>query len=142
MLASIMMIGVTLGFGGYVTNTAISQFNLAQNADAFAASSQEASVGKLVSLIYSTSTPSQSCPLYGGYNEGNVLILTFYDYGTTTFSPGEVFVNLTLYGGSGYGKIAPNAMTTFTLTLPTCAHPSGQIILLVDTSGDEVQFET
>ena len=58
-------------------------------------------------------------------------------------NPTEIFVNGTLqYSGTGFGTIAPASMTTYTLTLSSCAHPTGQTILLVDAYGDEVQFGT
>ena len=134
-----MMIGVTLSVGGYVTAAAINQFNLAQNAASLAALVQQQSAGKLISLVYSTVTPSGSCPAYVGYSEG-ILTLELYNYGTFTFTPSEAFDNGTLY--SGTGSVAANSMAAFTFTLPSCVHPSGQTILLVDSYGNEMQFGT
>jgi len=142
LLATLMMMGVTLSAGGYVAAAALNQFNLAQNSESLAVAVQEAAAGKLVSLIYTSVTPSQACPIYGGFHEGMVLTLALYDYGTTSYSPAEVFVNGTLYSGGGYGVVPSDSEATFTLTLSSCVHPSGQTIFLVDSYGDEVQIAT
>ena len=139
LLATMMMIGVTLSVGGYVTVTAVGQFNLAQNAASLAAMAQQQSAGKLISLAYSTVTPNGTCPLYGGYSEGT-LTLELYNYGGVAFTPFEAFDNGTLF--SGTGSIGPNGMAAFNFTSPPCVHPSGQTILLVDSYGDEIQLGT
>jgi flagellin-like protein len=139
LLATLMMIGVTLSFGGYITYAAIGQFNLAQNSASLAAAVQQQSAGKLISLVYSAVTQSGSCPVYGGYNEGS-LTLELYNYGTVSFTPSEAFINGTLY--SGAGSIAASSMGAFSFASPSCVHPSGQTILLVDSYGDEVQIGT
>jgi hypothetical protein len=137
-----LMIGVTLVFGGFVTSAAISQFNLASYSASLGASVQEASFDKLVSFVYGVASPSGSCPLHNGANEGTAYTIALYNYGTVSFTPTEVFFNGTLYTGGGYGTVPTASLTTFTLTLSSCAHSSGQTILLVDAHGDEVQFET
>jgi hypothetical protein len=137
-----LMIGVTLVFGGFVTGAAISQFNLASYSASLGASVQEASVSKLVSFVYGVASPSGSCPLHGGVEEGTTYTIALYNYGTANFTPTEVFFNDTLYKGGGYGTVPTASLTTFTLALSSCAHSSGQTILLVDAHGDEVQFET
>ena len=134
-----MMIGVTLSVGGYITMAAINQFNLAENDASLAALGQQQSAGKLISLVYSAVTPSGTCPAYGGHSEGT-LTLELYNYGTVTFTPSEAFDNGTLY--SGTGSIAANTMAAFTFTSPSCVHPSGQTILLVDSYGNEIQIGT
>ena len=139
LLATMMMIGVTLSVGGYVTVAAINQFNLAENAASLAALVQQQSAGKMISLVYSTVAPSGSCPAYGGSSEGT-LTLQLYNYGTAAFTPTEAFDNGTLY--SGTGSLAPGSMAAFTFTSPSCVHPSGQTILLVDSYGSEIQFGT
>lgn len=140
--ASLLMIGVTLSFGSFVAASAIDQFNKSNYSGSLAVAAQQASAGKLISYVYAASTPSGSCPLYGGNREGTTFSLALYNYGTAAFSPTEVFVNSTLYSGGGYSSIAAGSMATYALTLPSCAHTSGQTILLVDAYGDEVQFGT
>jgi hypothetical protein len=137
-----MMIGVTLGFGGYVTNAALNQFGIAQNAGAAASAVQEAQASKLVSLVYSTVAGSQSCPLFSGYNEGTVLTVALYNYGQSSFSPVEAYLNSTQYLGTGYGNISPGTMSTFSFTFSSCLHAPGQSILLVDAYGDELELAT
>ena len=134
-----MMIGVTLSVGGYVTLAAINQFDLAGNAASLAAVVQQQSGGKLVSLIYSTVAPSASCPVYGGHNEGT-LTLELYNYGTVQIAPLKAFDNGTLFPGAG--TLAPGSLGAFTFSSPSCVHPTGQTILLIDSYGDEVQLET
>jgi hypothetical protein len=140
--AAMLMIGITLVFGGFVTGAAISQFGLASYSASVGAAVQEASVGKLVSFVYGVASPSGSCPVHGGVNEGTAYTIALYNYGTANFTPIEVFFNGTLYTGGGYGIVPTASLTTFTLTLSSCAHSSGQTVLLVDAHGDEVQFET
>jgi len=143
--ASLLMIGVTLSFGGFVAAAAINQFNLSTYSGSLAASVQQASAGKQISYLYFTVTPgSGSCTaVYMGVAEGKATTLGLYNYGSAGMNPTEIFVNGTLqYTGSGFGNIAPAGMTTYTLILSTCAHPSGQTVLLVDAYGDEVQFGT
>lgn len=139
LLATMMMIGVTLSLGGYVTVAAINQFGLAQSTDSAAAMVQQQSAGKLVSLVYATVTPSGSCPTYEGESEGT-LALELYNYGTATFTPAEAFLNGTLYPGSG--GVAPGSIGAFTFSSPPCVHPSGQTVLLADAYGTEVQLGT
>jgi hypothetical protein len=143
--AALMMVGVTLSFGSFVATAAINQFNLSTYSGSLAAQVQEASAGKQISLIYFTITAgSGSCTgTYKGVTEGKAATLALYNYGTVGMNPVEVFVNGTLlYSGTGFGNIAPASMTVYSLTLGSCAHPTGQTILLVDAYGDEVQFGT
>ena len=137
-----LMIGVTLVFGGFVTAAAVSQFGLVSSSASLGASAQEASAGKLVTLVYGAATPSGSCPLRGGVNEGMSFQVALFNYGTTNFTPSEVFVNGSLYTGGGYGTVSAGGLATFTLTLSSCAHSSGQTLLFADTQGDEVQVAT
>ncbi len=143
--ASVMMIGVTLVFGSFVATAAINQFNLSTYSGSLAASVQQASAGKQVSYVYFAVTPgSGSCTtMYRGVTEGRATTLALYNYGSAGMNPTEIFVNGTLqYSGTGFGNIAPASMTTYSLTLSSCAHPSGQTFLFVDASGDEVQIGT
>ena len=145
LLATLMMIALTLSLGGYTTYMAINQYNLVQNAASLAALVQQQSAGKLISFVYSSVTPSGICPVYGGGNEGTTFTLALYNYGTVAFSTSEVFVNSSLisgWAGSPTNNIAANSMTTLTMTLPSCSHPSGQTVLLVDQYGDETQIGT
>ena len=149
LLATMMMIGVTLSVGGFVTVDAINQFSLAQDSASTAALVQQASAGKLVSLVYDTVTQgSGGCTAaYEGYTEGVTLTVALYNYGTVVFTPSEVFDNATLVSSSNWSgapssNVTPGGMTTFTMALASCAHPSGQTLLLVDSYGDEVQLGT
>jgi hypothetical protein len=144
-----MMIGVTLSVGGTVTVGAINEFNLSQNSASLAAVVQQASAGKLVSLVYDTVMQgSGGCStVYSGYTEGTTFTVALFNYGTVPFTPSEVFDNATLlssgsWSGAPSNTITPGSMTTFTLTLASCIHPSGQTILLVDSYGDEAQVGT
>jgi hypothetical protein len=143
--AAIMMVGVTLAFGSFVASAAINQFNLSTYSGSLAAQVQEASAGKQISFVYFVIAPgSGSCTgTYRGVTEGENATLALFNYGSVGMNPTEIFVNGTLlYSGAGFGDIAPANMTTFSLTLDSCAHASGQTILLVDAYGDEVQFAT
>ena len=143
--AAILMVGVTLAFGSFVASAAISQFNLSTYSGSLAAQVQEASAGKQISFIYFVIAPgSGSCiGTYLGVTEGENATLALYNFGSVGMNPTEIFLNGTLlYSGTGYGDIAPGGMTTFSLDLGTCAHASGQTILLVDAYGDEVEFGT
>jgi hypothetical protein len=113
------------------------------------AAAQQASAGKLVSLVYDTVVQgSGGCSVaYGGYTEGTVFTVALYNYGTVSFTPAEVFDNATLlssgsWSGAPSNSVTPGSMTTFTLTLMSCAHPAGQTFVLVDASGDEVTIGT
>ena len=143
------MIGVTLSVGGFITASALNQFNLAQNSASLAASVQQASAGKLVSLVYdAVAQGSGGCTaVYGGYTEGTSITVALYNYGTVAFTPSAVFGNSTLIPSSGWSgtpsnSMAPGSMTTFTAALTSCAHQSGQTLLFVDSFGDEVQVGT
>jgi hypothetical protein len=143
--AAIMMVGVTLAFGSFVASAAINQFNLSTYSGSLAAQVQEASAGKQISFVYFVVAPgSGSCTgTYLGVTEGENATLALYNFGSVGMNPTEIFVNGTLlYSGTGYGDIAPASMTTYSLNLGTCAHASGQTILLVDAYGDEIEFGT
>ncbi len=143
--ASVLMIGVTLAFGSFVAAAALNQFNLSTYAGSLAAGAQEASAGKQVSLVYGTvPTPgSGGCTTaYKGVTEGTGYTLVLYDYGSVSFTPTKLFVNGSLYSGSLGMTVPVGGMGIFTLTLPSCVHPSGQTFLFVDLNGDEVQVGT
>lgn len=139
--ASLMMIGVTLSFGSVATIAAVNQFGLSSNSASLNILVQEASAGKQISLVYGT-VPypgTAGCPPYHGYTEGMSYALALYNFGSVAFAPIEVFVNGSLLAGGPYSTLSAGSMTILTLTLGSCAHPAGQIFLLVDASGDEVQ---
>ena len=152
--ASVLMIGATLAFGGVVASAAVSQFNGATGGGSQGAAASAASAGKLVSLVYGTVVPgSGGCtaayrgPDGGAYPEGKTYLLVLYDYGSVSFAPYEVFDNGTLLGVGGYvavpaGSGAATAPATNSLTLPGCAHPTGQSFVLIDGAGDEVAVDT
>ncbi len=138
------MVGVTISFGGVVTAAAVSQFNLSAASSSIASGVQASSSGKQVSLVYGTvqSPGSGGCTsVYGGYAEGTAYSLALYNYGSVSFVPLQVFLNGTLLAGGPYAPISPGYSTTYSLTLP-CAHPSGQLFLLLDSAGDEIQVAT
>jgi flagellin-like protein len=153
--ASILMVGVTLAFGGIVTSLAAGQFDSATTAGALGARAQISSAGKQVSLVYGTvaggsggCTATYRGPDGGTYQEGKDFTLVLYDYGSVSFTPYEAFDNGTLLSVGGYATVAASAggqaaaPTSNTLSLPTCARPTGQAILLIDASGDEVSIGT
>ncbi len=145
--ASLLMMGVTVSFGGFVAAAAINQFNLSTYTGSLASSVQQATAGKLISFVYFTVAPGSGTPscstTYQGVTEGKTSTLSLYNYGTASLNPTELFVNGTLeYSGTGLGNIVPASLTTYTLTLSSCAHPTGQTILLVDAYGDELQLGT
>jgi hypothetical protein len=153
--AAMLMIGVTLSFGGLVTAAAVDQFSATTGGESLAASAQQASVGKQISLVYGTVTAgSGGCTsTYRGpdgntYAEGKTYTLVLYDFGSASFTPGEVFDNGTLLAVEGYATIASSqpgqspSPVSNTLTLTACAHPAGQTFLLVDASGDEITVGT
>jgi hypothetical protein len=145
LFASLLMVGVTLAFGSVVTATSVNQFSTTGNSYSLGVSVQESSAGKQVSLIYGTVPVPGSggcATTYRGYTEGTAYSVALYYYGSVPFTPAEIFDNGTLLSGGPYGTIAAGSMATYNLTLPSCAHPSGQVLLLVDANGDEVQVET
>lgn len=137
--ASMLMIGVTLAVGAAVVFAATNQFSLATGAEAVGSSLQLSSSGAQVALVFASVSPSGSCPLYLGENEGTTLVLALYNYGTTRFAPAEVVVNSTVYAG-GYSVVFPGEMVTYALALGSCSHASGLAILMADPGGDVAQF--
>jgi len=153
--SSVLMVGVTLVFGGLVTSAAIGQFNGTTGGAALGIQEQEGSAGKQVSLVYGTIVAgSGGCTsTYRGpdgrpYAEGRTYLLTLYNYGSVSFTPYEVFDNGTLLAVGGYSTVAASAgggasvPEEDTFTLPSCAHPGGQVFLLIDAAGDEVAIDT
>jgi len=134
-----LMIGVTLAVGAAVVFAATNQFSLATGAEAAGSSLQLSSSGAQVALVFASVSPSGSCPLYLGENEGTTLVLALYNYGTTRFAPAEVVVNSTVYAG-GYSVVFPGEMVTYALALGSCSHASGLAILMADPGGDVAQF--
>jgi hypothetical protein len=141
--ASLLMIGVTLSFGSLVTISAVNQFNLSTASTVLSGSLQMASGGKQLSLVFAAVTPgSGGCAVtYRGVVEGKSLTLSLFDYGAASFAPTEIVDNSTVYV-QGLAPISPGSVVTYSMSLAACAHVSGQSFLLLDQSGDEVQFGT
>lgn len=136
-----LMVGVTLALGSVVVAAAMGQFSRTADSASVGASLVESSQGVGLGLIYATTAPSGSCPTYGGAQEGEVLALSLYNYGAMPFTPAEILVNSTVYRSS-LGTLDPGVLGTYTLPIDTCAHSAGQTILVVDSSGVGVQFES
>ena len=137
--ASMMMLGVTLTMGGLVASAAIGQLGLQNGSASMGAALAQESAGKDLALVYLVAAPSGSCPVYAGYHEGTTLTLAVYNYGTERFAPSALAINGTVYAG-GYSAVGPGSLGTFALSLGSCAHASGETVLLVDSVGDEVQL--
>ena len=153
--SSVLMIGVTLVFGGIVTSAAVGQFNGSTSGGALGVQEQEASAGKQVSIVYGTvvagsggCTSTYEGPDGGSYAEGKTYLLVLYDYGSVSFTPYEVFDNGTLLAVGGYSTVSAQSggdspgPVSNTLALPSCAHPGGQSFVLIDEAGDEVALGT
>jgi hypothetical protein len=135
------MVGVTLTVGGLVASSALGQFAMANDSASLGAATQEASAGIQIGLVYLATTTSRLCPVYGGYHEGTTIEIAVYNYGGTAFIPEEIILNGTLYAGK-YTPLSPGSLGTYAITMSTCSHFSGQTVILVDSAGDEVQFES
>jgi FlaG/FlaF family flagellin (archaellin) len=142
--ATVLMVGATVVFGGLVVAAAITQSNASQYSSFLAASSQQAASGKLISMVYSSVFPgSGGCTqAYGGFKEGTSYTLALYNYGTNAFAPVSVYINGTLYAGSGYPSVAAGGLTAYSFTTPSCVHASGQTFTLVEAGGNEVSIGT
>jgi hypothetical protein len=142
--ATLLLMGVTLSFGGLVATSALQQISLQSGASSAAASSQAAAAGKDLALAFGTvpAPGSGGCrQSYAGFLEGTGYTLALFNYGSRAFAPAEVFDNGTLLAGGPYGAALPGRLTTYSLTLG-CSHPSGQEFLLVDASGAVEQIGT
>lgn len=141
--ASLLLMGVTLSFGGVVTAAALSQFDLSTGFGPTMAGSQQASAGKQISFVYSAVlVGSGSCSsTYRGVTEGKTYYIELFNYGSVGFTPTEVVNNSTIYTGA-YPPVPSGGTATYSLSLSACAHPSGQTFLFVDSDGDEVQVGT
>ena len=139
--ASMLLIGVTLSLGSFVTATAVGRFSQGERQASIGSSLEGRRAGTLVSLVYVSVEPSPSCPTYGGYAEGRKVEIAIFDYGSESFSPSNLAVNSTVYPGS-YTPVQPDGMASYTIDLGACAHPSGQTVLLTDSWGDGFQFES
>jgi len=139
--ATMLMVGVTLSLGGVVSFAAAGQFELNARSASLGAALVQSSAGVQLSLVYVSTPASASCPTYQGYNEGAILTLSLYNYGTTSFTPAEFVVNSTAYPGV-YGTLAPGSMVGYTVSSGSCIHSSGQAILVIDTWGDAIQLES
>lgn len=142
--ATMLMIGATLFFGSLVVGAAVSQSSASSYSSYLAASAQQASSGKLISLVYSALFPgSGGCAqTYKGFTEGTAFTLALFDYGSAAFTPAAVYLNGSLYSGSGYATVSPDGLTVYFFTMGSCVHASGQTFTLVDTAGSEVTIGT
>jgi len=139
--ASLLMVGVTLTLGGAVVSAALGQFTQAEDSASVGASVQQASAEVRVGLVYLVAPSSGSCPTYGGYGEGTAVTIALYNYGVLAFTPSEIFLNGTGYGG-GFSPLPAGSMEAYALSLGGCAHPQGETVVITDSRGDEVQFAT
>jgi FlaG/FlaF family flagellin (archaellin) len=139
--ASVLMVGVTLTVGGLVASSALGQFALANDSASISAMSQDTSARIQIGLVYIVAVSSGSCPVYGGYHEGTTVEISLFNYGGATFAPAEMVLNGTVYTGS-YAILGPGSLGTYALTATACAHSSGQTLVVADSMGDEVQFES
>jgi hypothetical protein len=140
----VLLIGVTLSFGGVIAVSAMNHFNSTVGSASIGVSGAASSLGKDVSLVYGTipNPGSGGCTaVYNGVREGTGFVLALYGYGSSQFTPTEVFDNGTLLTGNSFGTVTPGSVAVLSLSL-SCAHPSGQTFLLVDAKGDEVQVGT
>jgi hypothetical protein len=135
------MVGVTLTVGGLVASSALGQFALANDSASLSAVIQETSARIQIGVVYLVALSSGSCPVYGGYHEGNTIEIAIYNYGGTPFTPSEMIFNGTVHAGS-YASLGPGSLGAYALTLTTCSHSSGQTVIVADSAGDEVQFES
>jgi len=139
--ASVLMVGVTLTVGGLVASSAMGQFALANDSASLSAMTQEASARIQIGLVYLVAISSGSCPVYGGYREGTTVRMAIYNYGGVPFTPAEIILNGTVYTGN-YAPLGPGTLGTYALTATMCLHTSGQTVIVADSAGDEVQFES
>ncbi len=139
--AAVLVIGVTLSFGSIVVAAAGTQFGAEGNASSLGSSLAQTSAGIQVGLVYAAVSPSLSCPQYRSFNEGTSLTLALYDFGSAPLSPAGLVVNSTVYVG-GFPTVPAGGMAQVTLTLTSCAHSSGQTVVMFDSAGDEAQIET
>ena len=135
------MIVVTLSLGSAVVAAAVAEFGVASSSDSLGASQSQVSAGTQVGLVYSVVASAGSCPSYQGVQEGDALTLAVFDYGTAAFAPSGLIVNSTVYLGP-FPSAAPGSLVMYSVTLSACAHSSGLTVLVYDSAGDEVQFET
>lgn len=139
------MIAVTVAFGSYISYAAITQFNQAGNAAGNAAANQQQASSELLSFVYTSVVQgSGGCSTsYQGVTEGTSLTLAFYNYGTTPFNTGVTYINGTAYSGIGVSQIPAGTYISWTLTMGSCVHSTGQSIVLTDpTTGAEVTVQT
>jgi flagellin-like protein len=142
--ATLLMIAITLTLGSAVTAAAIGQYGEASSGSSVAASLEQQAVSGQVSLVIA-SVSQGSCPTYRGAPDGTTLQITLFNYGTEAFEPSGAVVNGTVYHASSYRSMAPGTMGTYSIPLTpsgTCAHSSGQTVLLTTASGGEVQLGT
>ena len=131
-----------MAFGGSVTGLAMAQLGQSSSSVAMSTSNQSDSVQRQLSLINALTSQTGTCPTYRGASEGTSLGFAVFDYGSSSFSPTTLAVNGTLYAGS-YATLSPGSLTVyFVALLPhgSCAHATGQTLMMLDASGDEFQF--
>ncbi len=133
-----LMVGVTLSLGSVVAAAALGQFGLANGAASADAAVRQTSAGVGLSLVYVAVAPSGSCPLYDGYPEGTAMTVSLYNYGAASFAPSEFMVNSTAYPGT-YAALGAGTLGAYTILLASCAHASGQTLLILDPAGEGAQ---
>lgn len=139
--ASMLLIGVTLSVGSFVTVAAAGTFSQGEGQVSLGSSLAGRRSGTMVSLVYFAVQPSGSCPLHGGYEEGTSAEVAVYDYGSAGFDPSQIAINSTAYPGP-YSPVPAGGLAVYDVALGGCAHPAGQTVLLTDSAGDGYQFES
>ena len=139
--ASLLMVGVTLAVGGLVASSALGQLVMANDASSLSAMAQEASARIQLGLVYIVAVSFGSCPIYGGYHEGTTLEIAIYNYGGTPFKPAQMVLNGTVFAGD-YEPLAPGSLWTHAIVGTACSHSSGQTLIMENSAGEEVQFES
>src|SRR5579863_3045031 len=140
--ATLLMLGVTMAFGGSVTGLAVAQFGQSSSSVAMSSSNQADSAQRQLSLINAVTSQPGTCPSYRGTAEGTSLGFAVFDYGSSSFAPTSFAINGSIYAGT-YSTLAPGGMIVYNVALlphGSCAHATGQTLLMLDASGDEFQF--
>lgn len=139
------MVGVTISLGSLVTSLAVGGFGAAASSASFASSLQAQASGREVAFVDSSVGSQSSCPAYQGAQEGQTLVVTLFNYGSAAFTPDEFVVNGSVYYSSSFQSLQAGALGTYSVSLQpagSCAHPTGQALMVVDPSGDEFQYAT
>ena len=129
-----LMVGATIVFGGLVVAAAISQASTSQNSYYMGASALQASQGKLISLVYSSTVPSPSTGC----------VLALYNYGSSAFTTSAVYIDGVLYPTptGGYQPVATSSLQTYSFATASCSPVSGHVFTLADSGGNEISIGT